>query len=1064
VSRVPLFGTSQRFQLENVFVDLTIAADRARSTSDREYWSLMDAELRRRRKLFIRDPDAYSGTAPELGGRRSRRTRSPDELRRRGARAVIAGAPGCGKSTLLRYLALRTLQEDEALPVLLELKSIRSQDLQQANGRLEELLFDKAVAPPALALAERAALRGYFHSRLAAGEAAILLDGLDEVSGEEFFTDLCRAVHHFSAAFPGNRLIISSRPYALQARFDDLEEMEIAPLAPRQIEQFVEHYYGRTAETRNLLEQLRDRPELHELARIPFLLAIMAHLHRQGHTLADDRLELYRQIVRQTTVALDREKMVERFHLLDPDGATKRDFLRQLAQAELFSGTGRRHPQRIVFTGDRIEAAARCFCEAEGIPANQARWLAADAKATPLLREVYTDAWAFAHLTIQEYLAATALVERKDFRDAFCRAYFDPVMVETELLPMALGLLGEEATPLYELLEKLPESLTLASFRLRLRGAGYGAKPDAGFYDTVTRRLVELISVRRTEQTYYLDAVLDAFSGFDRGRLEAIGHTVIPLLASPEKDMRVNAARALGRVGGAAAVTALCAALRSRTNELIWEINKALARIGGEPALDCALRAIKRKSHTQRRAAAITLGLIGGSRAVPALIRALDDDDFLVRWAAVESLGQIGGPHAMTGLLKAQKDDHLNVRDSVISTLGKNADDEIEAALISILQNKDPDQVSNQVRSAAVGALGWRGTERALAAVTDVLRDGNFDLRLAAVRALGRIGGKQAAAALAEALQDKVIALDAAEEIGSVGGSRALAALLDTLQKNKRDASWEYVRAAAARALGQIRGDEALTALVKALEDRSSSVRGSAAKGLGQIGGELAVAGLTRALDDKEMFVRSRAVEALRRIGGADAVAALLHTLKRDDNSYVRWQTAKALGEIGDTAARAGLIEALQDPNEWVRHWARAALEQLDGKPASARLLTAYEEKDRAAYESSAADLLAQRTGPANVAALLAEAYGFNPRARQAAPDILARLDDGTLASGLLQALQHEESPVRARAAALVGYYRHDETTLHELERLTAEDPAAAVKTAAGAAVEQIRLKLTVIS
>jgi HEAT repeat protein len=895
VSRVSLFGTSQRFPLEKVFVDLTITEDRARSTSDRKYWSLMDAELRWRRRLFIRDPNAYSGTAPEPGDRGRARTLNPDDLLRRRTKAVIGGAPGCGKSTLLRYLASRTLQEGEALPVLLELKSLGGHDLRLANGRLEELLFEKAVASPELTAAERVALRASFHSNLAAGAATILLDGLDEVSGEEFFTDLCRAVHQFSAAYPGDGLIISSRPYALQARFDDLEEMEIAPLASRQIEEFLRHYYGRTSETRNLLGQLLDRPELHELARVPFLLTIMAHIHRQGQALVGDRLELYRQIVRQTIVALDREKIVERFHLHDPEGAIKRDFLRQLAQAELLSGGGRR--QRIVFTGDRIEAEARRYCEAEGIPVNQTRWLAADVKATPLLREVYTDAWAFAHLTIQEYLAAMALVERKDCRQAFCQAYFDPILLETELLPMALGLLADEASPLYELLEKLPESLTLANFRLRLRGVGYGAKPAASFYDTVARRLAELISVRRTEETYYLDAVLDALSGFDRARLEAIGHTVIPLLASREKDVRVNAARALGRVGGPAAMTALCAALRTKTSELIWEINKALARVGGEPALECALLAIERKSDTQRYAAAITLGYLGNERAVPALIRALDDENFLVRWASVESLGQIGGTQAITGLLKALKDRHPNVRESLISTLGKNADDEIEAALISILKRKDPDEDAKLVRSSAVGALGCRRTEPALVAVTDALHDADWDVRMAAVRALGRIGGDRAADALAEALKDAhPISLRAAEELGSVGGSRALSALLDTLQMNKRHAGWQLVRAAAARALGQIGGDEALTALVKALEYRSSSVRGNAAKGLGQIGGELAVAGLTRALEDKDMVVRWRAVEALGRIGGADAVAALLRTLKRDDNSYVRWQAAKALG------------------------------------------------------------------------------------------------------------------------------------------------------------------------
>jgi HEAT repeat protein len=153
----------------------------------------------------------------------------------------------------------------------------------------------------------------------------------------------------------------------------------------------------------------------------------------------------------------------------------------------------------------------------------------------------------------------------------------------------------------------------------------------------------------------------------------------------------------------------------------------------------------------------------------------------------------------------------------------------------------------------------------------------------------------------------------------------------------------------------------------------------------------------------------------------------------------------------------------MQDRDEYVRRWAIAALEQLAGKPAGARLLTAQEEKDRPSLQSSAADLLAQRTGPANIPALLAEAHGSNPLERQAAPDILARLDDETLAHGLVEALQHEESSVRVRAAELVGYYRQDDATLRELERLTAEDPVAAVKTAAAEALERTRLKLTVI-
>jgi HEAT repeat protein len=101
-------------------------------------------------------------------------------------------------------------------------------------------------------------------------------------------------------------------------------------------------------------------------------------------------------------------------------------------------------------------------------------------------------------------------------------------------------------------------------------------------------------------------------------------------------------------------------------------------------------------------------------------------------------------------------------------------------------------------------------------------------------------------------------------------------------------------------------------------------------------------------------------------------------------------------------------------------------------------------------------------TGPQTVATLLAEMCGSNRQKRESASEILARLDEETLASGLLSALRHQESYVRRRAVELVGYYRHEESLLQELTQLSGGDPVAVVREAASTTLEEINLKLTI--
>jgi HEAT repeat protein len=368
-----------------------------------------------------------------------------------------------------------------------------------------------------------------------------------------------------------------------------------------------------------------------------------------------------------------------------------------------------------------------------------------------------------------------------------------------EVLPMSLALAEKQRGPMFKLVEKLPESLTLTNFRLRARAVSYGAKPDREALERLTGQLVELISVCRIEETSYENATFGAFSGFSGDELDFVTASVLPLLTKGDKGARSIAAKALGYLGGTGVSRALCELFQSGDADLIWSASEALSRIADEETLDCMLKALKSNNKELHTPAAITLGLIGSDRATDALIRALGDESFLVRWKSVEALGQIGGRRAMLGLLKALHDPQGNVRESVAQVLGGSGLDEVEAALVRTSSRRGEDTT----RKTAVAALGWMGSERALTSLLKALKDKHHGVRCQAVRAIGRIGGELAATGLVGALgDDPMVAIFAAEELGNVGGGTALAGLVNALQKEN-----ERVRAAAARALGQIGGE-----------------------------------------------------------------------------------------------------------------------------------------------------------------------------------------------------------------------------------------------------------------
>ncbi|MGH9856081.1 MAG: hypothetical protein ACREBD_40115, partial [Blastocatellia bacterium] len=266
-------------------------------------------------------------------------------------------------------------------------------------------------------------------------------------------------------------------------------------------------------------------------ARVPALLGFILQLWRKRGSvpseILDDKLELYAQITLELAQQLDREKegiAPEREWLVeDKDGSLKLDLLRQLAFNQLFRGLI--HPpyevgsdandvDRLVFTSEQLRAEAVTFArtlkEREGhdiIPRN----LAEDVKATALLRQVGADHYAFAHLTLQEYLAAWQLAKRHDAATCeriFCRAYFNPTLAEMEVLPITLGLV-DEPDKLYGALEHLPESLDFKGLRVLIRGTGI-AKVSTLMLTNAGCQVGKLFSDEDYKTNKFVPAILDS--------------------------------------------------------------------------------------------------------------------------------------------------------------------------------------------------------------------------------------------------------------------------------------------------------------------------------------------------------------------------------------------------------------------------------------------------------------------------------------------------------------------------------------------------------------------------
>lgn len=368
---------------------------------------------------------------------------------------LVEGQPGAGKTTFLKRvangLARGLLDEPGWRAVALGLCSDRRVPLpvfvriSQLLGRTHAdrlLLLDWLAeqtcpklekTPTALPDPAFGARRKAWDARLAAGDAALLLDGLDEVGDPAERRRVFAMLDDILKHWPKCRLIVSSRPIALGAlRARGFHLVTVAPFDHEQIRDFVARWIHalRTLQTDiprdaslpeqqfsdSLFAAMRDRHEIRQLAQNPVMLTCLCVVHWNEKGLPDGRANVYRKAIHWLLEARkdSRERWYQRHAVLP---LPLEQALAALALA-MMDARGKRSHVDLRWAAEQLDPVVGRYFPAAHDPPTRVdeigAWLRFECEYSGVVEELAGGQLRFWHLTFQEFLAALRLSQYGD--------------------------------------------------------------------------------------------------------------------------------------------------------------------------------------------------------------------------------------------------------------------------------------------------------------------------------------------------------------------------------------------------------------------------------------------------------------------------------------------------------------------------------------------------------------------------------------------------------------------------------------------------------------------------
>jgi len=201
---------------------------------------------------------------------------------------LIQGTGGAGKSMLMRYLFLTTAYGGNYIPVLLELRRISSQEAGKVS--IIELIYS-CMKEYDIALPSE-----QFEYSLRSGKYLFLFDGFDEVK-EALSTETADAIQKFSAKYPKNPCIITSRPSQHTSPLETFTTVKSMPLDKSQAVLLASKIWTEDEKTREFCNQLNESlfDKHRDFAENPLLLTMMFLTFMRNNSIPDHLVDFYQK-------------------------------------------------------------------------------------------------------------------------------------------------------------------------------------------------------------------------------------------------------------------------------------------------------------------------------------------------------------------------------------------------------------------------------------------------------------------------------------------------------------------------------------------------------------------------------------------------------------------------------------------------------------------------------------------------------------------------------------------------------------------------------------------------
>lgn len=249
-------------------------------------------------------------------------------------KAVLTGGPGSGKTTILRFLAwvsATSIINDEpriayeqmsipndqiSVPIFLPLNAYAKfiQDAQHHQFPEKATLLSFISSYLIKRQASLSLPADFFERLIVNCPTLLLLDGFDEVPGEDEKLIISSAIHDFSLAFPRVRIIVTSRDTAykgnsvLPTQFKEVRINEMdKTMSSTLIRKLYQAIYPSDSDERDRrIEDLQQELEILEsrrtwssrtLVNSPLLARMLVVVHYNNQTLPTQRAELYKDCI-----------------------------------------------------------------------------------------------------------------------------------------------------------------------------------------------------------------------------------------------------------------------------------------------------------------------------------------------------------------------------------------------------------------------------------------------------------------------------------------------------------------------------------------------------------------------------------------------------------------------------------------------------------------------------------------------------------------------------------------------------------------------------------------------